>query len=102
MSGTPMVIHLYGEDNEVKKTVTRSFVPWKMLKKAVKVSENLDPKNMTEADVDELASLVVEVFGDQLSVEELNDSADISEMVAVLNQIVAKASGGMTNPIRPG
>ena len=102
MSNTPMVIHLYGEDNEVTKTVTRSFVPWKLLKEAVKIASHLKPDEMGDEDVDALAGLVVAIFGDQFTVEELNNSADISEMIAVLNQIVSKASSGMANPIQPG
>lgn len=98
----PMVIHIYGDDNEVKKTVNRSFVPWKLLKEAVKIAAHLKPEEMTDEDVDALAGLVVAVFGDQVTVEELNNGADISEMVAVLNQIVAIASGGMPNPTHPG
>jgi hypothetical protein len=46
--------------------------------------------------------VVVAVFGDQFTVEELNEQADIPEMVAVLNQIVATASAGIANPTPPG
>lgn len=99
---TPMTLHVYGSDNEIQKTLTRSFVPWKLLKEAVKIAKHLNPDEMTDEDVDALTGLVVAVFGDQVSVQELNEGADISEMVAVLNQIVAKASGGAANPTLPG
>lgn len=100
--GTPMIIHFYGQDNEVVKQFTRSFVPWKLLKEAVRISKTLDKDNLGEKDIDELAGLVVAVFGDQFTVEEVNNQADVAEMVAVLNQIVATAGGGLENPTKPG
>ncbi len=99
---TPMQITLYNEDNEVVGTFTRLFVPWKLLKAAVRLAKKLDLSNMSEEDVDDLAGLVVEVFGNKFSIEDLSNGADISEMVAVLNTIIAKAQGGMPNPTAPG
>jgi hypothetical protein len=100
---TPMNITLYDpETNEVKSTHTRLFVPWKLLKQAVKLANGLDPENMTDADMDTLAGLVVETFGNKFSIEDLNNGADVGEMVTVLNTIIAKASGGIANPTPPG
>jgi hypothetical protein len=101
MSGTPMTIHLYGEDNEIKQTYTQPFVPWKMLKAAVKIAGKLDPEHMKEEDVDELAGLVVAVFKGKFSVEELTDGAEVSEMITVIRQIVGKANGLIENPTPP-
>jgi hypothetical protein len=53
--GTPMVIHFYDQNNEVVKTFTRSFVPWKLLKEAVKISKTLNQENLDESNVDDLA-----------------------------------------------
>jgi len=97
-----MVIHLYGDDNEVEKTFTRTWVPWKMLKTAVKLADGLDTANLKTEDVDALTGLVVSVFGDQFSVEDLSNKADTTEMVAVLTQIVATAKGININPTPPG
>jgi len=53
--------------------------------------------------VDALAALVVEAFGGQFTVDQLNDGADIGEMLTVLNLIVSKARTGMGgNPTPPG
>jgi hypothetical protein len=99
----PMVIHLYGEDDELKKTFSRSFVPWKVLKMAVRLAPILDGATLDDAAVDALAGLVVEVFGNQFSLDDLNAGADLSEMMAVLQTITTKAKGGLTgNPTRPG
>jgi hypothetical protein len=100
---TPMVIHLYGEDDELKKTFSRSFVPWKVLKMAVRLAPVLEGGTIDAEAVDALAGLVVEVFGNQFSVEELSDGADLSEMMTVLQTITAKARGGLAgNPTKPG
>lgn len=102
-SSTPMQITLYDpETNEAKATFTRLFVPWKLLKAAVKLAQTLNAENLSDEDVDALAGLVVEVFGNKFSIEELNECSDITEMTAVLNMIIAKASGGLANPTLPG
>jgi len=77
-------------------------VPWKLLKVAVRLSKELtlDPNNISEEDADALASLVVEVFGNQFSIDDLNEKADIADMISVLNTIVSKATG--SNPTLPG
>lgn len=107
MSGTPMQITLYDpETDEEKGTFSRAFVPWKLLKAAIRLQKDIDLENLAnlkEEDVDKLTGLVVEVFGNRFSIDELNEGADISNMVAVLNQIVAKASGNLPrNPTIPG
>lgn len=100
-SPTPMVIRLYDEENEYEE-FTRLFVPWKLLKIAVRLTKELtlDPDNISEEDADALASLVVEVFGNQFSIDDLNEKADIADMISVLKTIVSKASG--SNPTLPG
>lgn len=101
MAGTAIKLTLYDpQTNEVKGEYTRLFVPWKLLKMAVRLSKSigksLNVEEMEEADVDALAALVVETFGDQFTLDDLNQGADIGEMVTVLNQIVAKAKGNPT------
>lgn len=99
MAGTAITITLYdAETNEVKQEYTRMFVPWKLLKAAVRLSKSLDMNNLSEEMVDSLAGLVVEVFGNKFSVDDLNQGADIGEMITVLNQVIAKAKGNL-NPI---
>ena len=101
LKNAPMVVHLYGEDNEVLKTFTRSFVPWKMLKKAVKLSKEVNFEDLKAEDVDQIAGLVVEVFSDQFSLEDLDNGADVGEMLAVIENIVARAHGVSLNPTPP-
>lgn len=101
---TPLRITLYDpETNEERETHTRMFVPWKLLKVAVRLSKNLNVNNITEDDADALAGLVVEAFGNKFSIEDLNEGADVSEMITVMNQIIGKARGSIAgNPTQPG
>lgn len=100
---TPMQITLYDQNSETRATFSQGFVPWRLLKAAVVLSKSLDMNNMTEGDVDALAGLVAETFNNRFSIQDLNDGADISEMITVLNQIIGKATGTMPgNPTPPG
>ena len=100
---SPMVINFYNsETNEREETFTRSFVPWKLLKVAVKLAKSLDPDNLSESDIDSLSGLVIAVFGDRFSSADLDEKADVTEMIAVLNQIVTRAKGININPTPPG
>jgi hypothetical protein len=102
----PLRLTLYDPaTNEVRKEFVRSFVPWRLLKKAVQLSKslaNLDEKNLTEEDVDAITSLVVDAFGDQFTLADLNDGADLAEMMTVMQAIVSKAQGIAPNPPPPG
>lgn len=89
MAGSPMRITLYTEESEVKKTYTRSYVTWRLLKNAVKIAKEL----MTDEGTNALAGLVVDAFGCQFSIEELISGADNDEMMAVLNAIIYRAQG---------
>jgi hypothetical protein len=105
MAGSPMVITLYDpETSEVKATYSRSFVPWRLLKRAITLSAEMGKDGeMSEETVDQLSSLVCDAFGNVFSVQDLNDGADLSEMITVLNMIINKARGTMpANPQKPG
>lgn len=104
MAGTPLEITLYDpETNEIKATYVRTFVPWKLLKRAAALSK-LDMENIDEEEFNELAGVVVATFGDKFTIAELDEGADVSEMITVITQIVAKANagGGQPNPTRQG
>lgn len=95
---TILKVTLYDNDNEPVKTFTRTFVPWKLLKRAVRLMKTLNVEELSEADVDELAALVVDVFGNQFTADELNDGADVGEMMTVLEAIMVSAQGSLPNP----
>ena len=90
--GTPITITLYGANDEEKQTFSRTVIPWGILKKAITVSKTIDTENAGSIDVDAIAGLVVEAFGNQFSIKDLDAGADVGEMISVLQNIVARAS----------
>lgn len=104
MAFTALKITLYDpETNEEKKTYTRTFVPWKLLKSAMGIAEKIKPgENVNPEMADAIAALVVDTFGGQFTVDELNDGADLGEMMTVVHGIVSRAKGvGPGNPTLP-
>jgi hypothetical protein len=97
-----MKIVLYDpQTDDVRAEFVRSFVPWKLLKKAVGLAKKIDAENMTVEAIDELSGLVVAVFGDRFSVQDLDEGADVGQMMAVLTQIVSTAGGVMPKNLAP-
>ena len=104
----PIELTLYDPaTNEPIKTYVRSFVPWAILKRAIRMSKMLSgagdgANDLAEEDVDELASLVVAVFGDQFSLEDVGKGTDVGEMMTVITAIISRASqfvgGEKANP----
>lgn len=93
--GAPVQLTLYDADDEPIKELSRLVVPWGILKRAVRLVKNLDVDNVSEEDLDVITALVVEVFGDKVTMEELEKHADIGDMLSVLTMIVAKAGLAM-------
>lgn len=96
----PITLTLYGPDDEPLKTYQRSIVPWGVLKRAVQLNSEIDQANVSEDDLDRIAEFVVLCFGDQFTVADLNDGADIGDMLAVL-RAVTNRSTAVINPTVP-
>lgn len=98
----PIELTLYNpETNEPIKTYVRSFVPWAILKRAVRMQKVLTDGEVSEEVLDELASLVVAVFGDQFTLDQASNGADAGEMATVIQTIIGRASmfvEGKPNP----
>ena len=92
----PIKLTLYDpQTDEVKAEHTRIFVPWKILKASVRLMKDMNKEDPTEENLDQMAALIVDVFGDKFTVDELNEGADVGEMMAVLKAIISHASGGI-------
>lgn len=98
-------LKFYGDDDEEVKVFRKSFVPFGFLKEAIKLmdlAENMKtPNEVTAEAFDRIADFVVAFYDNKFSREELLRSTDASEVMAVLRQIQAKATGG-SNPTIPG
>lgn len=92
----PLSIKLYGVDNEVKREVTRSIVPWGVLEKAIDLQEQFEtlevnedgtPQKVTREQVQQLTDFVVFIFDDTVTREELKRGASLGDMFALYNQV---------------
>lgn len=105
---TPMEIHFYDENSEIEKTFVRTFVPWKVLKKAIRFYKEYgkidmdDPEAISEDLMDAISSLVIEAFGGQFTTEDIDNKVDTNEMMVVMNLILQRANGISGNPTPPG
>lgn len=101
---TPIVLHLYKANDEIDKTCTRTFVPWKMLKKGVQLYKQLGQKpveQFEEEDINTLTSYVLAIFDDpDLTIERLDEQADVTEIMTVIRSVVSRANG-ITDPTLP-
>ncbi len=96
---SPIVLNLYDPTTqEVEKTYTINFIPWKMLKGAIRLQKSLAVKKIDEyeeSDIDEIANFVAGVCGDGLTVDKLDNGSDVTEMMTVIQSIVSRARGIM-------
>jgi hypothetical protein len=88
----PIKITLYGAGEEPKQEYTCAIIPWGVLKKAIALTKSIDQNDVGEEDMDAIAALVVQAFGNQFTVQDVDAGADIGEMLAVMQSIVARAS----------
>ena len=84
-----MVLNIYNDENEVVKTLKRGFVPWKIMKRAVRLMRSTEG-NMSEETIDEITQLVVDIFGGKVTAEELEEGATTEEMITLIQDIVGK------------
>lgn len=91
----PITLNIYNEDNEIANTYSRNFVPWKLLKKAIALRKVANKVNeeITADDMDAIAGYVIEFFGNGMTLEELDNGADMSEMLTVIRAVMARAAG---------
>src|SRR5574340_1815565 len=87
----PLTIRLYDPNNEFKE-YSRAIVPWGVFKLAIRLSKNINEQDPTEEDLDAIAGLIIMAFGDQFTLDELDKGADATEMMTILNTIMAKAN----------
>lgn len=108
----PITLTLYAPDYESsgeKKEYVQVFIPWKMLKEAMRLSREMSKgenvvEQLSDELIDSISNLVVTVFGNRFSVEELEQQAEMMDVISVVNQIVTFAGGNTdpTIPVNPG
>ncbi len=100
-----ITLTLYKGDDEEQRTLTRSFLPWGILEMAIELQDDLAGIETGEdgnlkisiEQVRRLTDLVVFIFGDKVSVDELNGGASVQDMFSVFKQIFAMVGGIMSS-----
>jgi uncharacterized protein YecE (DUF72 family) len=112
----PIKITLYNPvTQEANHEYAQRVITFQMLSAAVQLQEALEnlpekkrrwwwqkPISKEEQQIEALLALVAEFFGNQFTMQELRSGADISEVMAVLTAIIARAGTIVTaNPTKP-
>lgn len=107
--GTPIQLTLYDPDNGDEVAVingrpaefSRLIVPWGLLKRVMiflKSTDVSEPTSLTEENIDMMSALIVELFGNQFTITDVERGADVTDMISVLQMVTAKAQGILPNP----
>lgn len=98
---TPLKLTLYGVDNEIKREVTRSIIPWGILEKALDLQEQFEniefdkdqnPVGVNREQITQLTDFIVFMFDDTVQAEELKRGASLKDMFALYQQIFRMVS----------
>jgi hypothetical protein len=100
---------LYDKDDQPQQTYTREVIPWGLLKKAIRITDAVNdapaqppkrawlfertkaPISKEEAQIDLIAQFVVELFGNRFTVRDLDNGADLGEIMAVFQAVLTRA-----------
>jgi len=89
----PIELTLYNDQDEAVKTFTKSVVRWGILKKAIKLAKALDKsEGLGDDDFDAISSFICHLFDDQFTVAELENGADVSEIMTCFHAVVRRAN----------
>lgn len=101
----PIQITFYDANDEEIETYTRTTVRWGILKKTVQIAKALgerNPEDFSDEEIDAISSLVVAIFGDRFTIQDLDEKADLTQMLAVLQAVMNRATGLVqANPTMP-
>lgn len=103
-----ITLTLYEGDDEAKRTLTRSFLPWGILELAIDLQEEFADveiaqdgavNNIRREQIEKLTDFVVFIFGDRATTDDLKKGASVEDMFSVFKQVFAMVGGIMAkNP----
>lgn len=118
--GAPIKLTFYNKNDEPAREFSRSFIPWALLRKASRLADQMGDEKpakkkrwfsflLPEKDLSPeeqqmllISEFVVELFGHQFSVQELENGADIGEVMSVFQSILTRANATVRgNPTPP-
>ena len=99
---------LYDENNEVKRELVRTFIPWGILEVALDLQEDFssietdkkgNPINIQKEQIEKLTEFVMFLFGNSVTSEELNLGASLQDMFSTFRQVFVMVEHSMAaNP----
>jgi len=97
-----------GTEEEIKRELRRSMVPWGILERAIELQdefENLEEggSNITKDQFNTLTGFVIYVFDDKVTVEELKRWDSVEDMLNIYMQVIQMVakSTAFQNPTTP-
>ena len=101
----PVRITFYNPDDSIKAEFCKLRIPLGLVDIALDLAENMEQRSDRET-WDAVKAFIVEAFGEQFTLNELNEGADLGDILSVFNTIVAKIENASRsfnpNPQRPG
>lgn len=101
----PIKITFYNSDDSVKAEYSKLRIPLGLVDIALDIADDQTPKTDRET-WEKIKAFIVEIFGGQFTLDELNQGADLGDIISVFNMIVAKINNVSRmfnpNPLRPG
>lgn len=103
---TPIELIFYTDEDEVEQVYKRSRIPSYLLDMAISLQDGLSDDSGAQQNIDALFDFIVEFYGNKFSRDELKQKTDLLECMAVLQSVIARASGLMqqfaqANPTLP-
>lgn len=99
---------LYDENNEIKRELVRTFIPWGILEVAIDLQDDFSsietdkngkPINIQREQIEKLTEFVMFLFGNSVTSEELNLGASLQDMFSTFRQVFVMVEQSMkTNP----
>lgn len=106
----PLRLVLYGANDEVKRELSRSIIPWGILERAIDLQEEFEslqadadggPVNISKEQIQKLTDFVVFIFDDTVTSDELKRGASVADMFNLYTQIFRMVSQAMpSNPTK--
>jgi hypothetical protein len=101
----PIKITFYNPDDSIKAEYSKLRIPLGLVDIVLDMAENQEPKSDRQT-WEVIKSFIVEVFGEQFTLDELNKGADLGDILSVFNMVLTKINNVSRsfnpNPIRPG
>lgn len=81
--------------NGENKTITTDFIPGRLFRRAIELSNTIDFKNLQPETLDTLVDFVVDAFGKQFTRDDFYDGIDarcfVNTIVDTINQVTDSA-----------